>query len=115
MLVTAGASLADLGGHWCQLGTEGSLIVMDPVANPYRSGAGRRPPLLAGRKPVLDAFTVVRRKADEYGEGERGWIRNGLRSVGKTVLLNEMLSQVSSQGWIAAKVEATTATPCPSL
>jgi hypothetical protein len=86
---------------------------MDPVANPYRPGAGRRPPLLAGRKPVLDAFTVVRRKADESGEGERGWILNGLRGVGKTVLLNEMLSQVSSQGWIAAKVEATIATPLP--
>jgi hypothetical protein len=46
-------------------------------------------------------------------QDERGWILNGLRGVGKTVLLNEMLSQVSSQGWIAAKVEATIATPLP--
>lgn len=84
---------------------------MDPVLNPYRPGAGRRPPVLAGREPILDAFTVVRRRADEYGEGDRGWILNGLRGVGKTVLLNELLRQVTGRGWIAAKVEATPATP----
>lgn len=84
---------------------------MDPVANPYRPGAGRRPPVLAGREPVLDAFNVIHRKASEYGEGDRSWVLNGLRGVGKTVLLNELLSQVSSEGWIAAKVEATAGTP----
>ena len=86
---------------------------MDPVTNPFRPGAGRRPPVLAGREPLLDAFTVVRRKADELGEGDRGWILTGLRGVGKTVLLNEMLSQVTDKGWIAAKVEVTPATPLP--
>lgn len=84
---------------------------MDPVANPYRPGAGRRPPVLAGREPILEAFAVTRRKAEEYGEGDRGWILNGLRGVGKTVLLNELLAQVSGAGWIAAKVEATPGTP----
>ena len=79
---------------------------MDPVANPYRPGAGRRPPLLAGRENVLSAFDVVRRRAEEFGEGDRGWILNGLRGVGKTVLLNELLEQVSGRGWISAKVEA---------
>ena len=86
---------------------------MDPVSNPYRPGAGRRPPVLAGREPILDAFTVVRRKATEYGEGDRSWILNGLRGVGKTVLLNELMDQVSSQGWIVAKVEATPSSPLP--
>jgi hypothetical protein len=66
---------------------------------------------LAGREPVLDAFSVVRRKAAELGEGDRSWILNGLRGVGKTVLLNELLAQVSGEGWIAAKVEATPGTP----
>ena len=86
---------------------------MDPVTNPFRPGAGRRPPVLAGREPVLDAFTVVRRKVDELGEGDRGWILHGLRGVGKTVLLNELLAQVGDRGWIAAKVEVTPATPLP--
>ncbi len=67
--------------------------------------------MLAGREPILDAFAVTRRKAEEYGEGDRGWILNGLRGVGKTVLLNELLAQVSGAGWIVAKVEATPGTP----
>jgi hypothetical protein len=79
---------------------------VDPVENPYRPGAGRRPPVLAGREPILDSFTVTRRKAQEYGEGDRSWVLHGLRGVGKTVLLNELMSQVSGSGWIAAKVEA---------
>jgi hypothetical protein len=69
--------------------------------------------VLAGREPILDAFAVVRRKVDELGEGDRGWILNGLRGVGKTVLLNELLAQVSDKGWIAAKVEVTPAIPLP--
>lgn len=84
---------------------------MDPVANPYRPGAGRRPPLLAGREQVLEAFEFLRRRAEELGEGDRGWILSGLRGVGKTVLLNELLEQVSGRGWITAKVEAGTSAP----
>ena len=83
---------------------------MDPVANPYRPGAGRRPPLLAGRGQVLEAFSVVQRRAEELGEGDRSWILNGLRGVGKTVLLTELLDNVSGRGWISAKVEAGAST-----
>jgi hypothetical protein len=45
------------------------------------------------REPILDAFTIVRRKVDELGEGDRGWILNGLRGVAKTVLLNELAAR----------------------
>jgi hypothetical protein len=79
---------------------------VDPVENPYRPGAGRRPPLLAGREQVLHSFDVVLRRAEQLGEGDRGWILNGLRGVGKTVLLNELLERVAHRGWIVAKVEA---------
>ncbi|CAN5651602.1 ATP-binding protein [soil metagenome] len=61
---------------------------------------------MAGRQPLLEDFYVVRRRAEELGEGDRSWVLNGLRGVGKTVLLNELLSQVSDRGWITAKVEA---------
>lgn len=87
------------------------LSRVDPVANPFRPGAGRRPPVLAGREPLLDAFEVTRRKASELGEGDRSWVLNGLRGVGKTVLLNELLAQVTGEGWIATKIEATPGTP----
>lgn len=79
---------------------------MDPVINPYRPGAGRRPPVLAGRSALLQAFDVVRRRAEGSGEGDRSWILNGLRGVGKTVLLNELLGRVEQVDWITAKVEA---------
>lgn len=86
---------------------------MDPVANPYRPGAGRRPPLLAGRDDLLGAFDVVRRRVEATGEGDRGWVLNGLRGVGKTVLLNELMTRVNSTGWIVAKVEAGGASALP--
>lgn len=74
--------------------------------NPFRPGAGRRPPVLAGRSAYLDAFDVVMERAEQFGEGDRGWVLNGLRGVGKTVLLNEMLARAGSRVWLAAKVEA---------
>ncbi len=69
--------------------------------------------MLAGRQALLERFDVVRRRAEEYGEGERSWVLNGVRGVGKTVLLNELLTQVSDRGWITAKVEAGSAAPLP--
>jgi AAA ATPase domain len=62
--------------------------------------------VLAGRETTLEAFEVVRRRAEEFGEGDRSWILNGLRGVGKTVLLNELLSRANERQWITAKVEA---------
>ena len=86
---------------------------MDPVTNPFRPGAGRRPPVLAGRQDLLDAFDVVVRRSEELGEGDRSWVLTGLRGVGKTVILNELLARVSSRGWITAKVEAGPAADLP--
>ncbi|MGY1856142.1 ATP-binding protein [Modestobacter sp. SYSU DS0290] len=86
---------------------------MDPVLNPYRPGTGRRPPLLAGRESTLQAFEVIRRRAEEYGEGDRSWVLNGLRGVGKTVLLNELLARGNERGWITAKVEAGASVSLP--
>lgn len=69
--------------------------------------------MLAGREHVLDAFDVLRRRAEQLGEGDRSWILNGLRGVGKTVLLNELLEHVIGRGWITAKVEAEASGPLP--
>ena len=80
--------------------------MVQPKSNPFRPGAGRRPPVLAGRGALLEAFEVVISRAEEHGEGDRPWILSGLRGVGKTVLLRELLGQVGQRGWITAKVEA---------
>lgn len=86
---------------------------MDPLDNPFRPGAGRRPPLLAGREELLASFDVVRRRAVEHGEGDRAWMLTGLRGVGKTAILNEMHRLVAGQDWIVAKVEVTPAATLP--
>lgn len=86
---------------------------MDPVQNPYRPGAGRRPPVLAGRDALLTAFDVILSRAEDLGEGDRGWILSGLRGVGKTVLLNELLRRANERKWITAKVEAGTGESLP--
>ena len=52
---------------------------MDPVANPYRPGAGRRPPLLAGREALLESFDVIRGRAEE---ARRILIRHGTKKFG---------------------------------
>lgn len=84
---------------------------MDPVVNPFRPGAGRRPPVLAGRERILSNFDIVIRRAEDYGEGDRSWVINGLRGVGKTVLLNELMLQANRRKWVVAKVEASSSSP----
>lgn len=86
---------------------------MNPVLNPFRPGAGRRPPVLAGRDDILGSFDVVRQRVNSMREGDRSWVLNGLRGVGKTALLNELMTHVSHDGWIVVKVEVTAGTRLP--
>jgi hypothetical protein len=79
---------------------------MDPVANPYQPGAGRRPREIAGRDRQIAAFGTALERC-ELGFGERGLVLSGLRGVGKTVLLNEFAALAQRRRWITAKVEAS--------
>jgi AAA ATPase domain len=76
---------------------------MDRHANPYTPGAGARPPLLAGRDAELDDFRVA---FERLGAGQfaRSFMLDGLRGVGKTVLLNEADVMAREQGWISSGV-----------
>jgi hypothetical protein len=78
---------------------------VDARLNPYSPGAGIRPTELAGRDGELEAFAVLSARA-EAGRPDQGIVFYGLRGVGKTVLLNELLDTARLRGWIAAKVEA---------
>jgi hypothetical protein len=60
---------------------------MDELSNPYRPGAGARPPALIGRDELIDRFGVVLRRAIARRPG-KSLMPIGLRGVGKTVLLN---------------------------
>ena len=79
--------------------------------NPFRPGAGRVPPELAGRSSVLADFTEMLNSVAADGEGDRPWIISGLRGVGKTVLLNQCARNAVDAGWVVVKVEATGSQP----
>lgn len=66
-----------------------------PVINPYRPGAGHRPPYLAGRKKEIDDIE----KYFDQSQILTNIVLTGLRGVGKTVLLEELKIPASSRNW----------------
>ena len=76
---------------------------MDRHNNPYTPGAGARPPLLAGRDAELEDFRVAFQRL-AAGQFARSFILDGLRGVGKTVLLNEADVMAREQRWISSGV-----------
>lgn len=78
---------------------------MDPILNPYSPGAGLRPPALVGRDDEMRAASalVERTRRDLVN---RGIVLTGLRGVGKTVLLQQLRSQLHQAGWYEVILEA---------
>jgi hypothetical protein len=64
--------------------------------NPFRPGAGHRPPYLAGRKAEQQEF----RKLLKQRVVTDNLVLTGLRGVGKTVLLEEFKAIALSQDWL---------------
>lgn len=77
---------------------------MDAVLNPFSPGAGSPPPELIGRSEVLEDARVLigRLKA---GRSVQSLLLNGLRGVGKTVVLNEIRDMARKQGILPIKIE----------
>ncbi|HEY4563244.1 MAG TPA: AAA family ATPase [Thermoanaerobaculia bacterium] len=76
---------------------------MDPHDNPYTPGAGVKPPALVGRDREIEAFGVTLARL-KRGDHSRSVILDGLRGVGKTVLLNEFDVMAREQDWITSGV-----------
>lgn len=78
---------------------------MNPLENPYRPGAGARPPALTGRDALIAecATAVAKAKAGRPGQSI---IPIGLRGVGKTVLLNRFADDARAGGAHVAYLEA---------
>lgn len=74
--------------------------------SPFRAGFGKTPPMLAGRDSILDGFAAA--LAEGTWSTERTMLVEGLRGVGKTVLLNALEDIARERSWI---VIAETATP----
>lgn len=71
-------------------------MVAAPFQNPFRPGAGHKPPYLAGRKAEQAEFLKL------LGQSviTDNLVLTGLRGVGKTVLLDEFKPLALQQGWL---------------
>jgi len=78
---------------------------MDENGNPYRPGAGTRPPALAGRDDLLRSFRVTVHRALRKQPGQ-SMLVTGLRGVGKTVLLLEFMRIAEGAGCIVVSIES---------
>lgn len=80
-----------------------------PLAtNPFKPGAGRVPPVLAGRDVLLSSIDRTLTEVLAASEGGRPMIVSGLRGVGKTVLLNEVARRAGdTRRWSVVKLEAS--------
>jgi hypothetical protein len=76
---------------------------MDRYDNPYTPGAGVKPPALVGRDAEVSDFDVAVTRLGR-GHHSRSFIFDGLRGVGKTVLLNELDVLAREQSWISSGV-----------
>lgn len=79
---------------------------MDPMQNPFSPGAGAPPPELVGRDHILEeARILVGRILNK--KAEQNLLLTGLRGVGKTVLLNEIIRQAQHNGCQVIAIEAS--------
>jgi hypothetical protein len=78
--------------------------------NPYTPGAGRKPPILAGRDPDLENVQALIERLSGGGY-ERSLVYSGLRGVGKTVLLMEFDVLASEAGWATTDVQEVGSQP----
>jgi hypothetical protein len=76
---------------------------MDRHDNPYTPGAGVKPPALVGRDDDIEDFRVALARLGR-GTHSRSFVFDGLRGVGKTVLLNELDVVAREAGWITSGV-----------
>ena len=86
---------------------DGNRSGQTPDSNPFKPGAGRVPPELAGRHELVESVAEMLDQVLAESEGDRPLVISGLRGVGKTVLLNEFVRQTqASTRWLAIKIEA---------
>ena len=71
---------------------------MPNQANPFKPGAGRQPPYLAGRDDELGEFAEMLQRVTE-GQAEN-MLMHGLRGVGKTVLLGKFAEICRDSGFL---------------
>ncbi|HSV70412.1 MAG TPA: ATP-binding protein [Methylibium sp.] len=87
---------------------------MDAVANPYAPGAGTPPPELAGRDDLLESARVSLERV-KRGLPARSLLMVGLRGVGKTVLLDALMSTAEGLAIDTVRIEAPEGRSLPAM
>lgn len=77
---------------------------METAINPFTPSFGRIPPILAGRKLLVNDLEHA--LAGSPNDPNLVSLFSGPRGVGKTVLLSYLASKAESNGWISANVTA---------
>lgn len=87
---------------------------MDPILNPYAPGAGSPPPELAGRDEVREKMRLCIARLLR-GKPAKSMMLVGLRGVGKTVLLDQMMKDAEVSGVVAIRIEAPEGKSLPAV
>jgi hypothetical protein len=75
-----------------------------PKANPFTPGFGSVPPVMAGRRQLID--DILQGLANGPGDPYRTTIFVGPRGSGKTALMVKIAEEASQRGWIVASTTA---------
>lgn len=87
---------------------------MDPIRNPYAPGAGSPPPELAGRDSIREQVHIAFERT-KLGRSTKSILLVGLRGVGKTVLLNQLLKDAKASGIESMRIEAPEDRSLPAI
>ena len=87
---------------------------MDPVRNPFAPGAGSPPPELAGRDAVREKMRLCMQRL-RIGRPAKSVMLVGLRGVGKTVLLDQMMKDGEADGIINIRIDAPEGRSLPAM
>jgi len=87
---------------------------MDPRRNPYAPGAGTPPPELAGRDDIIERASIALDRI-AHGRAARSLILYGLRGVGKTVLLQRIVTQAEAGNMTTVVIESPEGRSLPSI
>lgn len=88
--------------------------MMNPVTNPFASGAGTPPPELAGRDELRESVRIAVERT-RRGLPTKSVLMVGLRGVGKTVLLDCMREAAEETGLQTLRIEAPEHRSLPSM
>jgi hypothetical protein len=87
---------------------------MDPVLNPYSPGAGTPPPELAGRDRLREQVRIALARL-RAGRSAKSVLMVGLRGVGKTVLLDQLMRDADADGICTVRSETPENRSLPAL